>query len=314
MVGRVRTKGEARMRKLNDLFLSDLEEGCLCSLLAEVQRDDSLCLELRGTYINLYYRGGNILRVDQEANFYKVFFDTNYFRCTNKVDLPSQELCEREHVEAWLGVLPHLKHAMDQSGKLKVEREVQQNLLRVNNGRRLGKSTDYYVCDIEYAGKGRRGQFDLVAVQWPSNPTERKRAENRRLVLMELKYGDDALAGSSGVSSHIKDLNEFLSDSDRVGDFKTDMVDIFNQKRRLELLNCDKDLARFSDEKPLLLLVFADHDPDKAKLGEVLDDLPDSPHAEVRIATAPLMGYGLFGEGMTVDSARERLRQDRPCP
>ena len=88
MVGRVRTKGEARMRKLNDLFLSDLEEGCLCSLLAEVQRDDSLCLELRGTYINLYYRGGNILRVDQEANFYKVFFDINYFRCTNKVDLP----------------------------------------------------------------------------------------------------------------------------------------------------------------------------------------------------------------------------------
>lgn len=310
MVGRLSTRGEVRMRKLNERFLSDLEEGALYSLLAAVQRDDSLCLELRGTYINLYYRGGNLLRIDQEANFYKVFFDTNYFSDKNGAHLPKQELYEREHVEAWLGVLPSLKHAMDQSGKLKEEREVQQHLVRANNGRRLGKATDYYVCDIEYAGRGRRGQFDLVAVHWPSNPTERKRAENRRLVLMELKYGDGALVGSSGVSSHIKDLNEFLSDSDRVGDFKADMIHVFNQKRRLGLLNCDKDLARFSDEKPLLLLVFADHDPDKRKLGEVLDDLPNSPHAEVRIATAPLMGYGLFGEGMTVDSARERLRQD----
>ena len=310
MVGRLSTRGEVRMRKLNERFLSDLEEGALCSLLAAVQRDDSLCLELRGTYINLYYRGGNLLRINQEANFYRVFFDTNYFSDKNGAHLPEQELCEREHVEAWLGVLPRLKHAMDQSGKLKEEREVQQHLVRANNGRRLGKATDYYVCDIEYAGKGRRGQFDLVAVHWPSNPTERKRAENRRLVLMELKYGDGALVGSSGVSSHIEDLSKFLSDSDRVESLKTDMVHVFNQKRRLGLLNCDKDLARFSDEKPLLLLVFADHDPDKRKLGKVLDDLPNSPHAEVRIATAPLMGYGLFGEGMTVDSARERLRQD----
>ena len=48
----------------------------------------------------------------------------------------------------------------------------------------------------------------------------------------------------------------------------------------------------------MLMLVLANHDPEKSKLRSALASLPPSPHAEVRIATATLMGYGLYDPGV----------------
>ena len=176
----------------------------------------------------------------------------------------------------------------------------------MNNFGRIARSTDYYVCDIEY--RHEKKQFDLVAVYWPSEPKERKEAKDRQLVFIEMKYGDNALEGSSGVYSHIKDVNQFLLQREDVKAFKKDMVDVFNQKRFLGLVDCGKDLESFSDERPVLLLVLADHDPGSSKLREILDALPDSPHAELRIATASFMGYGLYQQGIhTIDETRKHF-------
>ena len=50
---------KVKMRKLNDIFLNDLKEGGrLFPLTDAVKSDPSLCLELRGDYVNVYYRGG----------------------------------------------------------------------------------------------------------------------------------------------------------------------------------------------------------------------------------------------------------------
>ena len=152
-------------------------------------------------------------------------------------------------------------------------------------------------------------------MHWPSERSKRKKTEDRRLVFIEMKYGDNALDGDAGVEPHVVDVNRFLSDPRKLKNFKEDMVAVFNQKKDLGLLDCPRNLASFSNESPLLLLVFANHDPEKSKLCSVLENLPESPHAELRVATASFMGYGLYDQGIhTIDEARKHFSDYIHCP
>jgi hypothetical protein len=188
----------------------------------------------------------------------------------------------------------------------KEEREAQQSILRENNFGGISRATDYFICDIEYANLN--GRFDLVAVHWPSNGATRKRADSRRLVLVEAKFGECALEGSSGIHAHINDINEFLKNKDNVSALKNEMVDIFKQKRELGLIDCGKDLEGFSEERPMLLLALVNHDPDSSKLRRSLENLPPSPHADIYLATSCFMGYGLFDQAvLPLAAAKERL-------
>ena len=255
------------------------------------------------------------MRVKQSAkgNGYTVTFDKKYFRGRKTTCLPRLAIQERSDVTEWLDVSPELKQAMDRYfGKhRKNEREFQQILVRDNNFGGIARSTDYYICDIEYnagSGKGKGKQFDMVAVHWPSERAARKKADDRRLVIIEMKHGDGALTGKAGLHPHIEDTNEYLSTPDDVKRLKEDMLAVFNQKRELALIDCGKDLRSFSDEKPLLLLAFANHAPGKSNLHKLLHSLPNSPHAELRIVTASLLGYGLYDQGIhTVESVLTRF-------
>lgn len=291
-------------RGLSPKFLTDLQHGVLAPIRDRVAQDQSLCLELRANYINVYYRGGNVMRVSSAVGGYSAFFDPKYFQGAVP-SLPDPALREPSDVANWLTALPILKEAMDlaQPGE---EREVQQLILRANNRRGSGRSTDYYVCDIEYASE--HGRFDLIAVRWPSTPVARKRQDGHRLVLGEVKFGDGALEGTAGLHAHVNDVNSHLAEPGNLAALKEEMLRVFNQKRALGLIDCAKDLTGFSEEPPVLLLVLVNHDPDKSRLRELLRSLPPSPHAELRIATGSLLGYGLYDPAiLTVDEALARF-------
>ncbi len=66
------------MRGLSNDFMNDLKVGKLKNFLTSVKEDDTLSLEIRDNYINIYYRGGNIFRIEQCTSEYKVYFDINY--------------------------------------------------------------------------------------------------------------------------------------------------------------------------------------------------------------------------------------------
>lgn len=291
-------------RGLSPDFLSALKQGVLSPLLERVRGDRALCLEIREDYINVYYRGGNLLRVSRLGSRYDAHFDANYLGGPAPASLPGSSLTSPADVAAWLNALPGLKDAMDLffGRHPKEEREIQQLILRDNNFGSLARSTDYYICDIEYANS--HGRFDVIGVHWPSTPVTRKRDAGHRLVLGEVKQGDGALDGACGLHSHIIDVNSHLADPSNLDAIKTEMVTVFNQKRSLGLLDCGKDLVAFSDERPLLVLMLVNHDPEKSRLRELLRTLPESPHAELRIATSSLLGYGLYDPGvMTIDDA-----------
>lgn len=299
------------MRGLSQRFMDDLNTGVLGPLRDRVLADRSLCLEIREDYINIYYRGGNLLKLSTGPEGYVAFFDPEYAKGDGGAlvqALPSARLGNGADVEAWLAVMPTLKQAMDLflGQHPKEEREAQQLILRDNNFGGVSRATDYFICDIEYANP--HGRFDLVAVHWPSNGAIRKKQNGRRLVLVEAKYGDGAIADPAGIHSHIVDINRFLKDPANVQALKDEMVGLFNQKRALGLMNCGKDLGAFSDEPPMLLLALVNHDPDSTKLRTSLEALPPSPHAEIYIATGCFMGYGLFDQAVIpLEEARSRF-------
>jgi len=299
------------MRKLERRFISALKEGCLAELTAMVKSDASLCLELRGDYINVYYRGGNLMELrknGQSANEYIASFDTNYFAAGEEIALPDRIVHSRMELAGWLDLWPVLKQAIDRwmsSTKANAEREFQQLAVRDNNFGPVARDTDYYVCDIEF--QSAHGRFDMIAVHWPSEPAVRKQTRARRLVFVEVKYGDGALGN---LHAHLDHVNAFASEPNQLKRFKEDMVHVFNQKWELGLVDCGKPLQSFSSKKPIFLLMLANHDPQKSALSGFLGSLPASPHVDVRIATASFLGYGLYEPCVhRVETVLECLRE-----
>ena len=69
------------MRKVSEDFIKALSdpEGILHPLLTRVKKDHTLMLAIRAGYINIYYRGGNIVKiVEQDKNNFCTFFDEKY--------------------------------------------------------------------------------------------------------------------------------------------------------------------------------------------------------------------------------------------
>lgn len=298
------------MRKLSDHFMHALKEGILKSFPELVRDDHTLCLEIRKNYINIYYRGGNLTRISQKNGIFEAFFDRNYLSIQTDhrlTDIP-HILCTERDTEKWIKQMPHLKHAMDIwfGNNPKEEREYQQRILRENNLGKIAIGTDYYVCDIEYADRGR---FDMICVHWTSTRSERKKSEKRRLAFIELKYGDGSLKGRSGIKAHINKAQQFVEDPESIANLKSEMLGVFNQKHELGLINCKHTLKNFSDEKPEFIFIFANHDPESTILKSEIDDLPSCPSIDLKFAASNFMGGGLYNQQIyDLEGFKKRFR------
>src|SRR5262245_13665291 len=101
-------------RGLSLEFMDSLRIGLLSPVLERVRGDRSLCLELRRDYFNIYYRGGNLMKVSQTDGAYAAMFDPKYFKGSQAPfpKLPTR-LRDPADVSHWVSMLPSLKDAMD---------------------------------------------------------------------------------------------------------------------------------------------------------------------------------------------------------
>lgn len=296
-------------RAISGEMMEALKVGRLHPLLAAVQQDDTLCLELRGTFINIYYRGGSLFRVTEKGAEYEIWFDTGY--CVYDRSLPG-----RPPVEEAAALIPRYKREMDGWFHLhpKNEREFQQLMARVNNGT---GSTDYYIADMEYAETAELGaRFDMVAFKWLSKGSVRKDTSKPSLALIELKYGDGALGGTSGIEKHLQDLSSFVADPDRLREFTRGMAEVFRQKCELGLVHGlqEKQFRLNVDHSaPEVIFAFAEHDPDSSILKRILNDVNESKYAfPIRLASASLLGCGLYEDHMlTVEQYLQNMDRKR---
>lgn len=287
------------MRGLTPKFIADIKEAKLKSFLTIVKEDDTLSLEIRENYINIYYRGGNVFKIEPwRRNEYRVLFDMNY--CCKRKDIISQ--ISLYDYEKWVDNIPLIKAEMDAYFHKypKLEREYQQLVLRENNNSSIANDTDYYIADIEYANSENGSRFDLLAVKWLSTSISRKKADDIRLVLIEKKYGDSALSGSAGIMKHFEDLHNFLSDARKVEDLYQEVETIFNQKTELGLISDVVKPIKLSKNKPEFILLLANHKPARSVLQRAIQEAINSPYynslkqmIDIKIAKASYMGYGL---------------------
>ena len=297
-------------RKLSPVFIQDLQSGILHHFLSLVKNDHTLTLEIRADELNIYYRGGSILKISEQKNSYKIYFNPQYLTDAWKEwqedklsELPSI-ITSEEDSALWLHQIPLLKQAMDFwfGSHPKVEREYQQLLVRDNNFAKGSHASDYFIVDVEYDNHD-GARFDAIAIKWQSKASSRKLlGEKPLLSFIEVKFYDTALDGKCGMHDHIRDMNAFLGNPENYKAIKQEMLELFQQKRELGLVagleSNPNQITEFSDGKPEFIFVLANHDPDSSKLQSIIDSLEPVCYYDVKFAVSNFMGYGLFTEGM----------------
>ena len=203
------------MRGINDRFISDLQSGELACFLQRVKDNPKLAVCIRGDYINIYYRGGNLLRITQKRQGYLFEFDEKY--CLGKKDTSGYEIIkamDKHSPTVYESHFERLIHEMDTwfSEHPKPERQYQHNLIISNPS----------VIDIEYQiGKGKR--FDMLMVQ------------DGKLIIVENKYGQGAITGSSGLAKHYRDICDAIKDEQVLSEMKKSVIRISENKFKLGL-------------------------------------------------------------------------------
>jgi hypothetical protein len=297
-------------RGLSQTFIDALKSDAglgLKRVLQAVIQDDTLCLEIRKNYVNIYYRGGNLIRLAENRGKYTASFDRKYIVNAASARLPAQidiqqDLANYEDVSMWLDAIPLIKHEMSLwfSVHPKDEREFQQLMLRENNFSRTAKGTDYFICDIEYSSI--YGRFDLIAAYWPSSGARRKDNRNVDLAFIEMKYMDKSMTHSAGILAHIRDMERYYrKNTDNFAALKQEMRTVFNQKLELGLIDNQKPIQSFNDKVPDFIFVFSNHDPasqilirELREIEAIVSALPFS----IKFAVSNFMGYGLYEQNI----------------
>ena len=293
--------GSHKIRKISKKFREDLKSGILSLILANVHRDNNLTIEIRSKYINIYYRGGNMLLIREKKTGYNFEFDLRYVKedNDNKVKILISELPKHvatlNDAQAWSNMIPTIKAVMDTYfvSHKKAEREFQQLVVRENNIGGIAKKTDYFICDVEYQIGDTR--FDLVAAKCIGRG-------KYRLALIEMKYADSALVGKSGILDHVRKAYKYLSENN-INDLKKEMHEILEIKRELKLVDDLPSKFEFSKVKPEFIFLLANHKPASGSLDSELNKLEKESFyidfrimADLKLATASFFGYGLFND------------------
>ena len=253
------------------------EDGKLGGLIEMVKNDDELVLQIRDDYFNVYYKGGNLLKVSSENSFQ---FDYNYYKCEIGLDTQDQR---KKRIDKRRSVLESLKKTRDYKAFIADMKKLMDKywkwLERVHNRILHEKdtqhalcisnteSTDYTIIDLEFQVSTRKDciyhyepssiprhpgvdvyekspRFDIIAV----------RNSDRRLCVIELKNGLDALVGKSGIGDHADSFEGSIGKNPLAElMFTKEMEKVVSDKKRLKLLSDDF----YIDEKLPIEFIYA---------------------------------------------------------
>ena len=297
------------MRKLSAKFMGDLvdSDGVLHPILTRVKKDHTLMLAIRENFINIYYRGGNILKImEHNKGSYQASFDDRYNKSGLLIPDSPSEINNQNDSRSWIDSFPSRKNIMDEyfSTYGKAEREFQQLIARENNNSTISNESEYFVSDIEVAEP--YAMFDIMAIRWLA--AQRKDGSNCKAALIEMKYGDSALTGSAGLLKHLKDMEKLITNKDGYSKLLETMESQFTQLDELGLLKFNKGTSNAKvklnpDEIPEVIFVIANHNPRSPKLKTILRDPEIDKYAQsqlfdLKFYVASFAGYGLHAKCM----------------
>jgi len=280
-------------RKISNLFLKELALQSLKPILEYVKSDDSLNMELRGDSVTLYYRGANLLTIID--NPFKLNGITPNYHKGYELILPTINKIE--------DYIPKAKRVIDRyvvgEKNHLWEKEIQQRIVQENNYSQNSLSTDFFIIDIEYQDNS-IGRFDIVAIRWDSTTPARKLTKKHplKITIFEIKQGCNSISGKSGMSQHLQDFNSLIENKIKVEKFKKDMIDVFEQKRKLGLI---RDVEKYREieikfvENDIdFVFLLANYHSKSEKLEKELELIPDY----CKFIYANSMGYGLYAKNI----------------
>jgi hypothetical protein len=300
------------MRVLSERFMRDLisSDGLLFSILDRTKKDHTLMLAIRKNYVNIYYRGGNILKLSEGKNgSYKTFYDPNYSIFGKEIPTLPNEIFNQEDARKWVDAFSELKVLMDEffSVHSKTEREMQQLIARMNNNSPFSNESEYFITDIEFTEPEFNPRFDMTAIRWLAG-NQRKNGSSCTPALIELKYGDDAIDKKAGLLHHLQDMSELIANKDRYQKLLETMGNQFDQLDQLGLLKFNKGVSDAkvklsSNETPQVIFILANHNPRSSKLFNILmdqklDQFDQSKLFDLKFFVASFSGYGLHSKCM----------------
>ena len=113
--------------------------GILKPIHSRLKRDHTLMLAIRNGYVNIYYRGGNILKITEQAKGYQTSFNNRYKSPDSERTIPQspQVIINQTDAHNWVDSFAERKIIMDDffAKKGKSEREFQQLIARENNNK-----------------------------------------------------------------------------------------------------------------------------------------------------------------------------------
>ena len=300
--------GREGLRRLEEQLYASMKEGKWKELLEYVREDDMLCMELRGTRADVYYRGCLLFSIKEDG----LEYNTEY-----KNDKKEYTFEHNPKLEVLLDSIPYYKQNIDfwfykkgENGNQKqpYEREFEQLILRENNSNKLGNKTDYWILDMEYnCNEGSiAAKPDLIAIKnTRSSRTPSAMKKPHRLAFIEVKYGDGAYLGSAGVQKHLEDYVEILENQEIRNKIAEDMEQVFRQKKEMGLIpGSHGDIAEITIEKGTFEFVFAllgrntNETVLISELQKCLERFGEEKLKEVYIAQTSELGVGLYEDRM----------------
>jgi len=278
------------MRGLSPEFINDLRRGVLSPLLEAVHEDRDLILEIREDYLNVYFRGHSLLKLQRKGAAYP-FSLHKKFRAEALCSL--SRLANQGDTKQFVSAIPEIKARILGLGMSANEIECEQMLIRANNCE-VHLNTDYFVIDRQLVTEDRKGRFDLVGIcrpgkNWSYHATV-------PLALLELKLG---------LNADIQTLHEQLGQYYRsvrgnMGMIVDEAETLLKQKlqlglfrqpaNRLEALKTVK-ISR-AIEEVRFGIVLVDYHPESALLRRAIEQLEKLPfRKQIDIFHA---GFGLW--------------------
>ena len=253
------------MRHINTRFIDDLNYGELAYFLDQVKSNrTTLSLEVRNGYINIYYKGGNLLKITQKIKGYSFHFDAKY--CKNKGSDKNFELLNNlcnSDTESYVKYFELMMAEMDGwfAKHPKEERDYQHRLL-VNNPE---------IVDIEYQ-IGHSMRMDMLLFK------------DGELFIVENKFGTGAIGGNAGLSKHYSDICAIISDTNTRDEIINSVCNI--SKAKYELGLNDNKIEKTDIKSFQILFLLANYNSNSQTLSNELEKMNASVPARILMTTS----------------------------
>lgn len=278
---------------LNEKFMTDLKDGRLKSLLDFLHKDDTLSLEIRQNFIELYYRGQKLCKVISEDDDYKI------------IDLSENHDNVKKYCDEWTKDIPLMKQNIDfyLHDNPNLEMEYGQYLMRENNRDSQAFDTDYYMAVMDY-NNHEENKINLIGIKWLATESSRTKGDRIAIAFIEMKYGDKKPIEDSIFQKHTEELSSFIQNKKNLFSLYKDIETIFNQKVELGLINgVDKKIVINRNIKPEFILVVSSHRGENHELISEIRKVTTSfdysnlvQNINMKVAKTNYAGYGLYEE------------------